>query len=192
MRDAESLLDQVLAYAGDRVTAAAVREAVGLADDESIGALLDAYLAGDAPAALEQIESLADGGRDMAQVAAQAEVEARRRLLASAADPPWRAGWRPSCAPWPRLPPSAPARVARGWPWSCWPSSRLRRWPWRWLLRSLVPRQLSGPRLRPVATPVEPPIAEPVVSRTEVPTGAGRGSGHAGARGRDGRATAGR
>ena len=31
---------------------------------------------------------LADGGRDMAQVAAQAEVEARRLLLASAADPP--------------------------------------------------------------------------------------------------------
>jgi DNA polymerase-3 subunit gamma/tau len=87
MRDAESLLDQVLAYAGDRVTAEAVREAVGLADDEAIRALLDAYLAGDAPAALDQIESLADGGRDMAQVAAQAEAEARRRLLASAADP---------------------------------------------------------------------------------------------------------
>jgi DNA polymerase-3 subunit gamma/tau len=48
MRDAESLLDQVLAYAGDRVTAAAVREAVGLADEEAIAALLDAYVAGDA------------------------------------------------------------------------------------------------------------------------------------------------
>jgi hypothetical protein len=69
------------------VTADAVREAVGLADDETIAALLDAYLAGDAPAALDRIESLADGGRDMAQVAAQAEAEARRRLLASAAEP---------------------------------------------------------------------------------------------------------
>jgi DNA polymerase-3 subunit gamma/tau len=87
MRDAESLLDQVLAYAGDRVTAEAVREAVGLADDEAIAALLAAYLAGDAPAALDRIESLADGGRDMAQVAAQAEVAARRQLLASAGDP---------------------------------------------------------------------------------------------------------
>jgi DNA polymerase-3 subunit gamma/tau len=87
MRDAESLLDQVLAFAGDQVTAEAVREAVGLADDEMIAALLDAYLAGDAPAALDRIESLADGGRDMAQVAAQAEAEARRRLLASAAEP---------------------------------------------------------------------------------------------------------
>jgi DNA polymerase-3 subunit gamma/tau len=88
MRDAESLLDQVLAYAGDRVTAAGVREAVGLADEAEIGLLIDAYLAGDAGAGLDRIEALADVGRDMGQVAAQAEGEARRRLLRSAADPP--------------------------------------------------------------------------------------------------------
>jgi DNA polymerase-3 subunit gamma/tau len=87
MRDAESLLDQVLAYAGNRVTADAVREAVGLADDASIGALVDAYEAGDAAAAITGIEELADAGRDMEQVAAQAEEVARGRLLASAADP---------------------------------------------------------------------------------------------------------
>ena len=88
MRDAESLLDQVLAYAGDRITADEVRTAVGLADEAEIVALLDAYLAGDAPAALDRIEALADVGRDMGQVAAQAEGEARRRLLRSASDPP--------------------------------------------------------------------------------------------------------
>jgi DNA polymerase-3 subunit gamma/tau len=88
MRDAESLLDQVLAYAGDHVTASAVREAVGLADDEAVAALIDAFVAGDAPAALAIIETLADAGRDVAQVASQAEEEARRRLLASAGDPP--------------------------------------------------------------------------------------------------------
>jgi DNA polymerase-3 subunit gamma/tau len=87
MRDAESLLDQVLAFAGDEITAAAVREAVGLADDEAIAALLAAYRSGDAAAALDVIESLADLGRDMAQVAAQAEVEARRQLLAATDDP---------------------------------------------------------------------------------------------------------
>ena len=87
MRDAESLLDQVLAYAGDRISAEAVREAVGLADEGQINTLLDAYLAGDAPAALDRIEALTDVGRDMGQVAAQAEAEARRRLLRSAADP---------------------------------------------------------------------------------------------------------
>ncbi|MDP9467131.1 MAG: DNA polymerase III subunit gamma/tau [Chloroflexota bacterium] len=87
MRDAESLLDQVLAYAGDHVGAADVREAVGLADEAEISALLDAYLAGDLATALDRIEALADVGRDMGQVAAQAEGEARRRLLRSASDP---------------------------------------------------------------------------------------------------------
>jgi DNA polymerase-3 subunit gamma/tau len=87
MRDAESLLDQVLSFSGDRVTVSAVRDAVGLAEDEVIADLLDAYLRADAPAALDRIVALADAGRDMAQVAAQAEDEARRRLLASAADP---------------------------------------------------------------------------------------------------------
>jgi DNA polymerase-3 subunit gamma/tau len=87
MRDAESLLDQVLAFAPARLTAADVREAVGLADDATVAALIDAYVAADAPAALDRVSELADAGRDMAQVAAQAEEEARRRLLASASDP---------------------------------------------------------------------------------------------------------
>jgi DNA polymerase-3 subunit gamma/tau len=87
MRDAESLLDQVLAFAPERLTAADVREAVGLADDDVITELVDAYVAADVPAALDRVAALADAGRDLAQVASQAEADARRRLLASAADP---------------------------------------------------------------------------------------------------------
>ena len=88
MRDAESLLDQVSAFATGRLTADDVREAVGLADDDAIAALVDAYVSADAPAALGRIADLADAGRDMAQVASQAEEEARGRLLTSASDPP--------------------------------------------------------------------------------------------------------
>ena len=87
MRDAESLLDQVLAFAPERLTATDVREAVGLADDDAIAALVDAYAAADVAGALDRVAALADAGRDLAQVASQAESEARRRLLASAADP---------------------------------------------------------------------------------------------------------
>jgi DNA polymerase III subunit gamma/tau len=87
MRDAESLLEQVLGFSAGRLTAADVREAVGLADDAAIAALVDAYVAADAVAALDRIAELADAGRDMAQVASQAEAEARRRLLATASDP---------------------------------------------------------------------------------------------------------
>jgi DNA polymerase-3 subunit gamma/tau len=87
MRDAESLLDQVLSFAEGSVTAADVRDAVGMADEAAIGSLIEAYLAADARAALSAIAELADAGRDMAQVAVQAEGEARTRLLASAGDP---------------------------------------------------------------------------------------------------------
>ena len=87
MRDAESLLDQVLAFAPERLTAADVREAVGLADDDAITELVDAYAAADVATALDRVAALADAGPDLAQVASQAEAEARRRLLASAADP---------------------------------------------------------------------------------------------------------
>jgi len=87
LRDAESLLDQVLAFTSGTLTADEVRQAVGLADESAIAALVDAYVAGDAPAALGHISDLADAGRDIAQVAAQAEGEARHRLLASASDP---------------------------------------------------------------------------------------------------------
>ena len=87
MRDAESLLDQVLSFTTGRLSATEVREAVGLADDAVIAALVDAYVAADVPAALDRVAEMADAGRDMAQVASQAEGEARRRLLASASDP---------------------------------------------------------------------------------------------------------
>jgi len=87
MRDAESLLDQVLAFAHERLAAADVREAVGLADDDAITQLVDAYVEADVATALDRIAALADAGRDLAQVASQAEADARRRLLASAADP---------------------------------------------------------------------------------------------------------
>jgi DNA polymerase-3 subunit gamma/tau len=87
MRDAESLLDQVLAFAGERLGVAQVREAVGLADEAAIAQLTDAFVAGDAGAALDAIEALADIGRDMAQVASQAAAEVRARLLASASNP---------------------------------------------------------------------------------------------------------
>ncbi|MGI8657210.1 MAG: DNA polymerase III subunit gamma/tau [Candidatus Limnocylindria bacterium] len=87
MRDAESLLDQVLAFTAGRLTSAEVREAVGLADDAIVSALVDAYVAADAGTALDRVAEMADAGRDMAQIAAQAEGETRRRLLASASDP---------------------------------------------------------------------------------------------------------
>jgi DNA polymerase-3 subunit gamma/tau len=77
MRDAESLLEQVMAYAGDHVTRPSVEDAVGLADEQAITALLDALVSGDTSAALVQLEALSAAGRDFGQVAQQAESEAQ-------------------------------------------------------------------------------------------------------------------
>jgi DNA polymerase-3 subunit gamma/tau len=88
MRDAESLLDQVMSYAGDRVAVESVRDAVGLADEEAIAGLLDVLVSGEAPGALQRIADLSDAGRDLGQVAQQLEGEGRRRLLAAPTDPP--------------------------------------------------------------------------------------------------------
>ena len=48
MRDAQSLLDQLLAFGGDRLTADQVHHLLGTAGDERILALADAVLARDA------------------------------------------------------------------------------------------------------------------------------------------------
>ncbi|PZR65000.1 MAG: DNA polymerase III subunit gamma/tau [Chloroflexi bacterium] len=87
MRDAESILDQVMSYTPGAISADAVRETVGLAEEEAIDALIDAYLAGDTALALGRIDELVAAGRDVAQVAGQAQDVARRRLLASAREP---------------------------------------------------------------------------------------------------------
>ena len=87
MRDAESLLDQVMSYAGDQVAVDSVRDAVGLADEEAIAGLLDGFVSGEAPGALQRIADLSDAGRDLGQVAQQLEAEGRRRLLAAPTNP---------------------------------------------------------------------------------------------------------
>ncbi|WP_310497753.1 DNA polymerase III subunit gamma/tau [Sandarakinorhabdus sp.] len=64
VRDGLSMLDQAIAHAGGGVTAAAVREMLGLADRGMVRALLGKALAGDAPAALAMISEQYDLGLD--------------------------------------------------------------------------------------------------------------------------------
>jgi DNA polymerase-3 subunit gamma/tau len=64
MRDAESILDQLLASAGDPVTADLVRDLLGLADAEAVTTFVDALVAGDAVAGLAVLDELEARGRD--------------------------------------------------------------------------------------------------------------------------------
>lgn len=64
MRDAQSLLDQAIAYGDRNVTVSSVRELLGVLPSEIIDEALEAVAAGDARAALGCAEKLASGGHD--------------------------------------------------------------------------------------------------------------------------------
>ena len=62
MRDAESLLDQLLAFGGDRLTADQVRQLLGMAGDDRVLALAEAVVARDAGKALAVFDETAQDG----------------------------------------------------------------------------------------------------------------------------------
>ena len=82
MRDAESILDQLLASTSGRVEAEAVRELLGLADAETVDGFVTALAAGDAAAGIALLDELEDRGRDLRVFLDQVVDAIRDRLLA--------------------------------------------------------------------------------------------------------------
>ena len=80
MRDAESMLDQLLSAAPDRITADAVRELLGLAESGAVSSFVAAMLGGDALAGIAVLDRLEAEGRDLAAFADQV-VERLRELV---------------------------------------------------------------------------------------------------------------
>jgi DNA polymerase III subunit gamma/tau len=95
MRDAESMLDQLLASAGGRIDEAGVRELLGLAEAEAVDRLVTALVAGDPVAGIAVLDELEDRGRDVGVVLDQVVEAIRARLsagLTDGADPVTTAG----------------------------------------------------------------------------------------------------
>jgi DNA polymerase-3 subunit gamma/tau len=65
MRDAESMLDQLISGGAERLTAERVRELLGLADAESVNGFITALAHGDALAGMTTLDELEDRGRDV-------------------------------------------------------------------------------------------------------------------------------
>jgi DNA polymerase-3 subunit gamma/tau len=82
MRDAESMLDQLLSSAADPLTADAVRQQLGLAAGAEIDAFLAALLDRDALAGIRLLDRLEADGRDLRLVTDQAVERLRRVLIA--------------------------------------------------------------------------------------------------------------
>jgi DNA polymerase III subunit gamma/tau len=83
MRDAESILDQVLASAGAMIDEASVRDLLGLADADAIGRLTAALVDGDAGAGIAVLAELDERGRDVAVVLDQILDQVRTDLAAA-------------------------------------------------------------------------------------------------------------
>ena len=85
MRDAESILDQLLSSTGGRIEADAVRDLLGLADAELVEGFVDALRGGDAIAGIALLDRLEERGRDLRIFLDQVVDAIRERLLAALA-----------------------------------------------------------------------------------------------------------
>jgi len=86
VRDALSLLDQVLSFSGDQVSAEDVRKMLGLVEEERFIELLDIVHAGDRAAVFPFVQALLDEGYDLAEFV-QGLGDTLRAVLALRLDP---------------------------------------------------------------------------------------------------------
>ncbi len=82
MRDAESILDQLLSSTAGRIDAEAVRDLLGLADAEAVRGYLVALVGGDPAAGIAILDGLEERGRDLRVFLDQAVDSLRDRMLA--------------------------------------------------------------------------------------------------------------
>lgn len=82
VRDSLSLLDQVSAYAGGKISTELATEALGLVDSQILFAFTDAVAQGDPAATLDAVSAVARAGRDYQQFARQLSEHLKRLLFA--------------------------------------------------------------------------------------------------------------
>jgi DNA polymerase-3 subunit gamma/tau len=85
LRDAESLLDQLVVSPEDRITLARAQLVLGTAPDAAVIALTDAWLTGDSAAGLTVIHNALSSGADARQFCRQMVAHLRQLLLLQAA-----------------------------------------------------------------------------------------------------------
>lgn len=87
MRDALSLLDQVMAYGKDGISDQEVLESLGAIDQETLSALSAAVFSGNAVSALEVLDGLHSQGHDLRQVYTKLLEHFRNLLVLKMAQP---------------------------------------------------------------------------------------------------------
>ncbi len=83
MRDAESMLDQVLSSGADSIDGDAVRDLLGLADDATVDRFIAALVGGDPLDGVRTLDAVEAEGRDLVAFADQVVSRLRERLVAA-------------------------------------------------------------------------------------------------------------
>ena len=86
LRDAESMLDQLVAFCGERITEQDVLSVFGFTAFQTVASLCDHLLDGNASAALAIVQQQAEAGRDLTRLMADL-IGRLRNLLVAKADP---------------------------------------------------------------------------------------------------------
>src|SRR5690606_25512466 len=83
MRDAQSILDQLISFCGDKITTAEVLDIYGLASAAKVAELAGAIALADYGKLIETVDKLAQEGRDLYRVLLDLETAFREALLDS-------------------------------------------------------------------------------------------------------------
>lgn len=86
MRDAQSMLDQLVSFCGDSINEANVLDVFGFTSREKVAALTQTLLGRDNPAALSLIQKEAESGRELSQLLGEL-IGCLRALLVAKLDP---------------------------------------------------------------------------------------------------------
>ena len=86
LRDAESMLDQLVAFCGNTITEPDVLNIFGFTGTQTVSHLCEAILAGDAPAALAAVHEQEEAGKDLMRLMSDI-ISHLRNLLVLKADP---------------------------------------------------------------------------------------------------------
>ncbi len=84
LRDAESMLDQMVAFCGERIVAADVMDVFGFTPREVVERLAQSLFAADAAAALDAVAVQSDAGKDLSRLTAELVSHLRDLLVAGA------------------------------------------------------------------------------------------------------------
>jgi DNA polymerase-3 subunit gamma/tau len=84
LRDAESMLDQMVAFCGNKILATDVMDVFGFTAHETVVSLVERMFERDAPGALDLIAGQAEAGKDLSRLAAEVISHLRDLLITQA------------------------------------------------------------------------------------------------------------